>query len=346
MTNERPQSIDQSVRTIFLGLVIFLGLALLANPPLRAQGNVYGTDLFELGDGVDPAVPGIGDVAGDLVLDGPDWSDLFNADRSPKDELDEFGNAVSNGVPDFLDTWAAYRSRRDASFIADDVGADATVFLGPDVVGAGAVDPSYELGNAYAYTGFANLWNRVLYVGAERLTNADGSMVFEFNRKLFSLGEGGEILGERSVGDLQITIDFSAGILSSVAVGKWDFDVVQELFDWIPLQTLPVDPEEGAEQCNSAGTVCAVCNGVTIDGGDWPSYDSSGNPVTQLVPDTFMELGLNLSTLLGHNWRNFYTTRYATVQITSYDVSVPPVPVDYALGSFIRNSPAAQGGAQ
>jgi hypothetical protein len=88
---------------------------------LRADNPVT-NDQFELGDGIEPAVPGVADVMGS-VQQGPDWDDLFTADRSPRDEFDEFGNPGSNGVPDFLDTWGYFRARRDAVFVLDDLSA-------------------------------------------------------------------------------------------------------------------------------------------------------------------------------------------------------------------------------
>ena len=213
-----------------LSTAVVVGLALLAaivcSAYLRAEsGSVHTSEMFELGDGVDPAVPGIADILGS-AQPGPDWNDLFNADRTPKDEFDETGNPGSNGVPDFLDTWGAYRGRRDVSFVADDISAgtsdDSSVFLHRGLIGPGIVDSGFDLGNAYAYSGFADLWNFVLYAGVERLASSSGSIVFEFNQKLISLDSRGKIEGIRSIGDLRVEADFSPGVLSSVVISSWE----------------------------------------------------------------------------------------------------------------------------
>ena len=112
-------------------------------------------------------------------------------------------------------------------------------------------------------------------------------------------------------------------------------------FDWTAIDTLPINPEDPAEQCNVVGTLCAVCNGSTVGGGDWTSYDADGNVIADLSADMFLEFGLNLTALLGvHDYDNYYGTRYANIQITTYDDAAAPQ--DIALGSFIRASKLAR----
>ena len=337
MNNQRPSTTLSMTAALAVGLTFCLS----GGAPLAAQtASVYQSGLFELGDGIDPAVPGIADIVGLAGQPGPDWSDLFGADGGWKDVYDELGNAGSNGVPDFLDGYGALRGRSDAGFIGDSVsagtGVDATVFTGSGQLGPGTVDPGYDLANVYAYTGFNPGRDLVLYLGIERLTNAGGSIVFELNKNLFSIDPGGAIVGSRSVGDLEVTAEFSAGILSSVMIRSWEGG-------WAVIDTLPIDPAQPSEQCNAGETLCVVCNGASVAGGDWTSYDAAGNPIANLLPDTFMELGINLSALLGvHTWQSYYDTRYANIQVSTYDDAVPPAARDYALGSFIRASRLAQ----
>jgi hypothetical protein len=280
-------------------------------------GGVYEQGVFELGDGVQPPAPGLADILGASQA-GPDWNDLFKGDRTPRDVIDEFGNPGSNGVPDYFDTWGIFRTRRDASFIFDDVSAgtatDATALLGPGEVGPGVVDPAHDLGNAYAYVANDALQQRILYFGAERLGNAESSLTVELNRLSFALQDG-HIIGERSVGDVQVRAAFASGILSALEVWAW-------LPGWVLVEVLPLDPSQPAEQCNAGSSLCAVCNGVTVDGGAWPNYDVSGGSAPSLLPDTFLEVGLNLSQLLGTS------LDYTTLQLTT--------PEDYALSGFER----------
>ena len=51
---------------------------------------------------------------------------------------------------------------------------------------------------------------------------------------------------------------------------------------------------------------------ATIPGGDWPSYDSSGTEVSEIARDCFIEVGLNVSQLLGISDPAF---EYDTVQL-------------------------------
>jgi len=315
---------------------------------VAAQSNVATEGQFEIGDGVNPLVPGLGDIDGDGLQPGPDWDDLFGANGTPKDVYDEFGALGANGVPDFLDTFDGLRVRRDAAFLVDDISAgtaiDGSVAVGAGLVGQGTVEAIHDLGNAYAYTTFDRGNDLILYAGLERLAPGAGSIVFEFNRKRFAVDADGAIVGERSVGDLRVVADFPGGVLGAIQISKWEVvDAQAGAFDWSSVDTLPINAEDPAEQCNAAGTLCAVCNGSTVGGGDWTNYDSEGNVVTDLSADMFFEFGLNLSALLGvHTYDNYYGTRYANIQLTTYDDAVTPAPQDVALGSFIRASKLAR----
>lgn len=308
-------------------------------PHVSAQeSSIHSDTLFELGDGVDPAIPGIADILGS-EQPGPDWDDLFNADRTLKDEYDEFGAPGSNGVPDFLDTFGAVRLRRDASFIFDDISAgtaiDGTAWIDQGVVGTAVVPSSQDLGNTYAYNAFNNHLESVLYLGAERLAAGDGRIAFELNRVPFSLASDGTLLGERTIADLKVDAIFSGGILTAVEVRSWELvDPEGPVFDWILIENLPVTPDQSAEQCNAAGIFCVVCNGVGVSSGSWPSYDAAGSPVTILAPDSFIEIGINLTRLLGyHTYENYYATRFVGLQVST--------DADYASGIFARAGRAA-----
>jgi len=81
---------DQKASYIFK--ILTVGVFLAASPGLMAQQQPVNTlDLLELGDGVEPLFPGLGDILGSVPKAGPDWDDLFAADGSAKDEIDELG---------------------------------------------------------------------------------------------------------------------------------------------------------------------------------------------------------------------------------------------------------------
>ena len=312
-------------------LAVTLSTGLFGGARLAAQSSsVYQSGAFELGDGVDPVVPGIADIAGS-GQPGPDWANLFGVNRSWKDVHGESGSPGPNGVPDFLDSYGPLRLRSDAVFLSDTVsagtGTDPSTLIGAGQVGPGVVDPGYDLGNAYAYSVFSPGRDLIVYLALERLANADGKIRFEVNRGLFLIN-GGQIAGSRAVGDLRVDAQFSAGILSSVTIRSWEGG-------WALIDTLPISPSQPSEQCNAGETLCAVCNGSGINGGGWQSYDAEGNPTTTLVSYTFVEIGVNVSALLGlHTWQNFYSTRYTSLQISTYDGA--QAPQDYGLGHFTR----------
>ena len=325
-------------KTVGLSVIAFL----LLGPVVTAEAQTVHSDpLFELGDGVDPAVPGIADILGS-EQPGPDWDDLFNADRSLRDQLDEMGNVGANGVPDFLDSFGSVRGRRDASFILDDISGgstvDATAWIQPGVVGPSVVPSGEDLGNVYAYGAINGQLESVLYLGAERLETSDGRIVFELNREPFSIEEGGAVVGGRSLADIQLEALFVGGVLTSVELRSWEvLDAQQGILGWMTVESLPITPDQSAEQCDPSGSLCVVCNGVEVGAGSWPSYDEGGLPVSSLQPDSFIEIGLNLSRILGHHtYSNYYQTRYVGFQVST--------DADYASGTFSRAARAAGSG--
>jgi hypothetical protein len=272
---------------------------------------------FEVGS-ADPTAPQSGDVTGDAVQAGPDWADLFDAVRSWKDVvgLDDLGQVVqgANGVPDFLELWGDYRSRRDAAFIADDVSRgvdiDSTVFVAPGIVDVGVINEMHDLGNLYAYTGADSQGRRLLYAGVERLSTAGPtSVMFEFTVNQFGPDAAGVIQGERADGDLRVIAMFGASELTSVEVQSWD----AAAGSWMSRSML------SGEGCNTESSVCVTCNGGAVAGGGWlaPSADGSGN----LPVNTFLELGVNVDALLGTS----------NIVYTGTQISTPE---DYAAETF------------
>lgn len=325
-------------------MLLVAGLAASPTSGQQTPDQLNTDDLFELGDGSDPVVPGAADVLGASEQGGPDWGDLFDAQRGMRDVYDEFGALNSNGVPDFLDTFGSLRLRRDAAFLVDEIsagtGVDDSILVGPGALGSGTVAPAYDLGNAYAYSAFNGSGDLILYTGIERLTPGAGMIEVEFNQALFSISTEGAIQGDRTVGDLRLQAHFSTVLLSSVEVSKWQMtDPESETYGWVPVETLPIIPEETAEQCNASSTLCALCNGASVESGDWPSYDAEGNVAQELGPDSFIEIGVNVSALLGtHTYANYYETRYVSMQLSTYDDGETAAGQDYILGGFVRAS--------
>lgn len=293
-------------------LAIFFCLALLAGPRLAAQDSVYSDGLFQL----DPPIPTSADILGSpgtASAAGPDWEDLFNADRSIRDDypLDEFGQPMGNGVPDYIDLY----SGQWAVFTADDVMSDATfVVSGSEtlIYSGRRMNAEHDLGNAYAYSALDSVGNLVLFAGAERLGSGDSTLEVEVNQDHRRLGHGPpwRLTGARQADDLLIRVSFSGGLIDSVEVQRWSGA-------WIPVETVL------GETCNAAETVCSACNGAEIDGGPWTNFDTEGD-AEQISPGRFIELGVNVGALLGTQ------PDYTTVQLRT--------PQDIALSYFAEGN--------
>ena len=117
----------------------------------------------------------------------PAVSGLFQVHkpRAWTDAIGELGAAGKNGVPDFLDTWEAFRSRVDSAILK----------------------------NAYAFTTIDGQGDATLYAGVLRASSGGPSKVaFE----LFSAAEGIS-KAEHSIGDLRIEAEIDgAGNLGTV----------------------------------------------------------------------------------------------------------------------------------
>jgi hypothetical protein len=279
---------------------------------------------FELGDSVSPPVAGTADIAGAADLAGPDWSDLFNADGTPRDEIDENGQPPGNGVPDYVDLYGG----RAAVFVADDVsngGAlDFTTRRGKDKLGNGVVPPEEDLGNAYVYVTTDEGGRVMLYAGIERIATRPASLEIELNQTIVRPGHGfpeaggWEIVRSRTADDLKLQIIYGNGArLDSLSLERWADSDSDGRFSWESVLQLE---EEG---CDDGESLCVFLNAGTISGGAWPSFDSSGAVVAELSRRHFTELGLDVSSLTG---RESGAPGYRSVQLRT--------PSDLALGHF------------
>src|SRR5437867_3782754 len=252
---------------------------------------------------------------------------------SLRDEVGANGQPPGNGVPDFIDLYQG----RSAVFVADDVSAgtkfDFTIRRNANHVDRGVVpNVSDELSNAYAYLTNDAAGRPLLFAGIERLNAGASTVELEFNQGLFRLGRGWpgrtgwEILGRRTSKDLLVTLSFGAdGLLSSVGIDSWEDLSGAGSFGWLRKETLTGEGcnrgDPNAVPPTSAGTMCAFCNAASIPGGGWVSYDAAGQPETTLSSDTFLEIGLNVGSLLGISDRTLYG--YSTIQLrTRSDIAL------------------------
>ena len=104
---------------------------------------------------------------------------------------------------------------------------------------------------------------------------------------------------------------FVGGALGPVEASVWGGGT------WLPIAAV------GGEGCDGGELLCAVCNGVEIDGGPWPNYDTAGDPEA-ITAGHFVEVGVNAGALVGGQ------PDYATVRLRT--------PEDAAFGYFAEGN--------
>jgi hypothetical protein len=315
-------SVFRTISMAALMPVMVLGVVLLTTNQVVHSEEVYGSGLFQLGDGQPPpGYPGTAEIWANPEQPEPDWSDLFNADRSLKDDYDAYGNPVSNGVPDYVDLWGGQWGVFPFEVAQGDAAVDLTALTYIDSVPYvvnGEVAPHHDLGNSYVYSTFGLSGNVILYAGAERMAPGDSYIEFEFNQAHIRLGHGPpwEITGGNVDGDLLVRMDFTGGSLVSAGIWQW-VETGSGEGAWQGVDSLV------GEGCNATGTACVVCNDFDIDGGPWPNYDAYGDP-EQVTAGQFLEIGLDVAALTGLD-----------VDFTSIQIRTPE---DISFGHFAEGN--------
>jgi Dictyostelium (slime mold) repeat len=156
----------------------------------------------------------------------PAVSGLFqvHAPRAWVDALNESGAPGTNGVPDFLDSWDAFGARTGSAILK----------------------------NGYAFTTIDGLQHEVLYAGVQRESaGGPSSAVLEFSQKA----------GERTLGDLRISIDIDAAGGVETARFETFADEAKGTAKFFPVALL------AGEGCNDAGSACVITNGALLEMG-------------------------------------------------------------------------------
>jgi hypothetical protein len=152
--------------------------------------------------------------------------------------------------------------------------------------------------------------NELLYAGVERLASFfDTYVEFEFNQAVVQVESGAPwpIYGESTVGDLLVRVNFKAGQISSTEFMRWDGT------DYKTVATA------GPNGCG--GTDTRSCAGAPPMLSPQPQvWDAAYHMVQVPRPDSFVEIGVNVTSLLG-----------ADVEFTSIQVRTPQ---DIILDSF------------
>lgn len=244
-----------------------------------------------------------GNASGGSLID---WPFVFNADGTVGD--------LYGGLD------AVYLQDNISAGIATDmtalVGAES---LAESVVYNGTVSAAHDLGNGYVYATRDVSNNLVIFAGVERLNSVENTYVeFEFNQDIICVRSGNPwpIYGDRTLNDLLIRMDFTAGMLSSVEFKKWDGSGYALIGSESP-------PSQEGCFGNGMTDLYAYCNGSPVQGlppTNADIWDLNFNLVQVPNPDSFVQVSVNIGRLIGSN-----------VDFTSI---VMRSPEDISLGSF------------
>jgi hypothetical protein len=304
-------------RRFLVGPLLLAGLvALIATAIAQA---VHDDNLFELGPAQGANILGDGNAA-----NGPDWADLFDANG------DSAGNLFGGLAAAFLKDDTSQKGTTDKTTFSGAGGsnknndpisnADCAAHT-PPLTGsacdtwhwdAGNVPAKDDLVNSYVYATMPASGpledHLILYGGLERLDESGDSHVdIEFLQNQVNIVDGTvsgsgaipcndpgadptpcEFSGIREVNDVIVSMDFVVGGgIGSVEVRRWNGS------EYV------LEGVEGGEGCNVGDTICAFNNGASIDGGPWPNFDKTGNVITNLLPNAFTEIGVDVTALLG-----------------------------------------------
>ena len=304
-------------RRLVVGPLLVVGLVVLLVAAV-AQA-VHDENLFELGPAQGADILGDGSAA-----NGPDWADLFNADGSST------GNLFGGLAAAFLNDDTSQRGATDRTTFSGAGGsnknndpistADCAGHV-PPLTGsacdtwhwdAGQVPAKDDLVNSYVYATMPTTGERadhlILFGGLERLDESgDSHLDLEFLQNETNIVDGAvsgagaipcndagpdptpcEFSGVREINDVIVSMDFvQGGGIGAVEVRRWNGN------------QYVLEGEEAGEGCDDLDAICAFNNGTAINGGPWPNFDKTGDQITNLLPNAFTEIGVDVTEILG-----------------------------------------------
>lgn len=250
-------------------------------------------------------------VSAQDVLSQPVWSDLFNANGTLKDVVNDAGEAGSNGVPDYVDIYGGTDAIFVGDNISDGVAVDMSALFGADTLNEslvynGPVASSHDLGNAFILATTDSQGNQILYGAVERLGPADeGSYIeFEFSQGVVRVRQGDPwpIHGQRTTDDLLIRVNLASGSPASIDVSRWTEEGGYE--------SVNASSISAGSRCTNIAPYFIVCDASLVEGSFTyqssfdpvnDSWDQGGNSVQVSPPNGLLEFGVNVGVLLGAN---------------------------------------------
>lgn len=254
----------------------------------------------------------------------PEWDLIFNPGGTFKDELDDLGARVSNGIPDYMDIYQGIRADFIQDNISNGVATDMSALLdavkiSDEVLYNGVVSPEHDLGNAYFLATRNEEGGARVFVGIERLfVPTDSFIEIEFNQIPVSLGSGTswwKISGERMDGDLLARLNFSGGRISHVEFEVWQGD------SYTLLDNVIGSPGKGCKR-EKAFVYCGGMPPIRHPEKGFEVWDENYVQLEPVQPDDFVQIGIDITMLTG--------------QSQTFGGVLIRTPQDIAINSFYR----------
>ena len=256
----------------------------------------------------------------DLAM--PEWAKIINPDGTAIDAVNRKGHFNSNGIPDYSDLYSAFEAGYIDEVISNGVATDMSALLiardvADEVLYNGAVSAAHDLGNFFYLLSESSLGNLRFYFGVERLrTDLPTFIEFELNQTEVRVGSGipwWHIQGSRQDGDLLVRFNLISGNLTSVELAIWR-EGAFHIFD--------SDTQGLGSGCREHFSYIYCIGRPPIDRlkQEIQVWDENFDPVEPTLADSFVELGIDMSRLMGagSEFSSIYVRTPEDVLFTSF----------------------------
>lgn len=256
----------------------------------------------------------------DLAM--PEWAKIIDPHGFAIDAVNRRGHFMSNGIPDYVDLYGAFEAGYVEEVISNGVATDMSALLiardvSDEVLYNGAVSAAHDLGNAFYLLTASKAGNLRFYFGVERLRSDLPTFIeFELNQVEIRVGSGSpwwDIKGSRRDGDLLVRFNLISGNLTSVELAIWYQD---------GFHIFESDSRGLGQGCREHFSYLYCIGSPPIDrtNQEIQVWDADFLPVKPTLADSFVELGLDLSRLMGSGteFSSIYVRTPEDVLFTSF----------------------------
>jgi hypothetical protein len=252
----------------------------------------------------------------------PEWARIISPNGSTVDAVDRRGRFNSDGIPDYVQLYPAFEAGYVEEVISNGEATDMSALLidrdvGKEVLYNGAVSAAHDLGNFFYLLTVTQMGNLRFYFGVERLRSDLPTFIeFELNQAEIRVASGvpwWNIKGYRLDGDLLIRANFIAGNLTSVELAVWH-EGIFHIFE--------TDSQGLGQGCKDQFSYIYCLGTPPIDRSaqEIEVWDEDYLPVVPTLADSFFELGIDMSRLMGSGteFSGVYVRTPEDVLLTSF----------------------------